>query len=155
MIYVTGDTHANIDIEKLNTTKFPQQKNLTKDDYLIICGDFGLCWDGSRREMWWQDWLTAKNFTTLWIDGNHENFDMLYQFPLKSGKLHRTFIIWTEVRFLPLTVEKSSVWAVLAQWTRRIARSIFHGGSRRCRQTRRWSVQFVLWSRTTGQLIML
>lgn len=43
MIYVTGDTHANIDIEKLNTTKFPQQKNLTKDDYLIICGDFGLC----------------------------------------------------------------------------------------------------------------
>lgn len=134
MIYVTGDTHANIDIEKLNTTKFPQQKNLTKDDYLIICGDFGLCWDGSRREMWWQDWLTAKNFTTLWIDGNHENFDMLYQ---------------------PLTVEKSSVWAVLAQWTRRIARSIFHGGSRRCRQTRRWSVQFVLWSRTTGQLIML
>lgn len=29
MIYVTGDTHANIDIEKLNTTKFPQQKNLT------------------------------------------------------------------------------------------------------------------------------
>lgn len=84
MIYVTGDTHANIDIEKLNTTKFPQQKNLTKDDYLIICGDFGLCWDGSRREMWWQDWLTAKNFTTLWIDGNHENFDMLYQFPLED-----------------------------------------------------------------------
>ena len=84
MIYVTGDTHANIDIEKLNTTKFPQQKNLTKDDYLIICGDFGLCWDGSRREMWWQDWLTAKNFTTLWIDGNHENFDMLYEFPLED-----------------------------------------------------------------------
>ena len=82
MIYVTGDTHANIDIAKLNTTKFPQQKELTKNDFVIICGDFGLCWDGSHREMWWQDWLTAKNFTTLWIDGNHENFDMLYQFPL-------------------------------------------------------------------------
>lgn len=82
MIYVTGDTHANIDIAKLNTTKFPQQKGLTKNDFVIICGDFGLCWDGSHREMWWQDWLTAKNFTTLWIDGNHENFDMLYQFPL-------------------------------------------------------------------------
>lgn len=82
MIYVTGDTHANIDIAKLNTTKFPHQKELTKNDFVIICGDFGLCWDGSHREMWWQDWLTAKNFTTLWIDGNHENFDMLYQFPL-------------------------------------------------------------------------
>ena len=68
MIYVTGDTHANIDIAKLNTTKFPQQKELTKNDFVIICGDFGLCWDGSHREMWWQDWLTAKNFTTLWID---------------------------------------------------------------------------------------
>ena len=31
MIYVTGDTHANIDIAKLNTTKFPQQKELTKN----------------------------------------------------------------------------------------------------------------------------
>lgn len=68
MIYVTGDTHANIDIAKLNTTRFPQQKELTKNDFVIICGDFGLCWDGSHREMWWQDWLTAKNFTTLWID---------------------------------------------------------------------------------------
>lgn len=39
MIYVTGDTHANIDIAKLNTTKFPQQKELTKNDFVIICGD--------------------------------------------------------------------------------------------------------------------
>lgn len=82
MIYVTGDTHANIDISKLNMDKFPQQKGLTKNDYLIICGDFGLVWDGSRREMWWQDWLSDKNFTTLWVDGNHENFDILYEFPL-------------------------------------------------------------------------
>ena len=84
MIYVTGDTHANIDIGKLSTKKFPQQKNMTKDDFLIVCGDFGLVWDGSAREMWWQDWLTAKNFTTLWIDGNHENFDILREFPLQD-----------------------------------------------------------------------
>lgn len=48
MIYVTGDTHADIDIGKLSTSKFPQQKSLTKNDYLIVCGDFGLVWDGSR-----------------------------------------------------------------------------------------------------------
>lgn len=82
MIYVTGDTHANIDIGKLSTKRFPQQKGLTKDDYLIICGDFGLVWDGSAREVWWQDWLSVKKFTTLWVDGNHENFDILYEFPL-------------------------------------------------------------------------
>lgn len=82
MIYVTGDTHANIDIGKLNTKRFPQQLDLTKKDYLVICGDFGLVWDGSAREMYWQDWLSNKNFTTLWVDGNHENFDILYQFAL-------------------------------------------------------------------------
>lgn len=82
MIYVTGDTHGDIDIGKLSRKRFPQQINLTKDDYLIICGDFGLVWDGSNREIWWQEWLSAKKFTTLWVDGNHENFDTLYEFPL-------------------------------------------------------------------------
>lgn len=46
MIYVTGDIHADIDIGKLSMDKFPQQRDLSKSDYLIICGDFGLVWDG-------------------------------------------------------------------------------------------------------------
>lgn len=82
MIYVTGDTHADLDIGKLSTRVFTQQKDLTKDDYLIICGDFGLVWDNTPREVYWQNWLSSKNFTTLWIDGNHENFDYLRTFPL-------------------------------------------------------------------------
>ena len=41
-----------------------------------------MVWDGSAREIYWQDWLAKKSFTTLWIDGNHENFDILYEFPL-------------------------------------------------------------------------
>ena len=82
MIFVTGDTHANLDIGKLSTRRFPEQKELTKEDFLIVCGDFGLVWDGSAREIYWQDWLSDKNFTTLWIDGNHENFDILYELPL-------------------------------------------------------------------------
>jgi predicted phosphodiesterase len=41
MIYITGDTHGSHDISKLNTTNFPQQKQLDKEDYLIITGDFG------------------------------------------------------------------------------------------------------------------
>lgn len=77
MIYLTGDTHANLDIGKLNTKNFPQQKDLTKNDFLIICGDFGLVWDGSAREIYWQDWLSSRNYTTLFVDGNHENFDIL------------------------------------------------------------------------------
>ena len=41
MIYVTGDTHGDIDYKKLLTLK---EKNLSYDDYLIICGDAGICW---------------------------------------------------------------------------------------------------------------
>ena len=39
-IYVTGDIHAKP--EGLSGNIFIRGKELTKDDYVIICGDFGL-----------------------------------------------------------------------------------------------------------------
>ena len=90
--FVTGDTHGSHDIRKLNMKHFPQQNNLTKDDFLIVCGDFGLVWDGTNEEKYWQEWLGEKSFTTLFIDGNHENFNMLEQYPVEiwnGGKIHR------------------------------------------------------------------
>lgn len=54
---------------------------MTKNDYVIICGDFGGVWDGSNEEKYWTKWLKSKNFTTLFIDGNHENFETLYNLP--------------------------------------------------------------------------
>lgn len=75
MIYVTGDTHADW-MSRLNTKAFPEQKEMTKDDYVIILGDFGI-WDNSKREKYNLDWLEKKNFTTLFLDGNHENYDIL------------------------------------------------------------------------------
>ena len=41
MIFITGDTHGEIDYKKLLSLK---EKNLSNDDYLIICGDAGICW---------------------------------------------------------------------------------------------------------------
>lgn len=29
------------------------------------------------------DWLDGKAFTTLFVDGNHENFDRLYAYPVE------------------------------------------------------------------------
>lgn len=93
MIYITGDTHIPIDIKKLNTKNFSVQKNLTRKDYLIICGDFGGIWDGGKQDKYWLDWLNRKNFTILFVDGNHENFDMLNNdFEVVSflgGKVHK------------------------------------------------------------------
>ena len=67
MIYVTGDTHG-YEFSKLNTENFPIQKQMTKDDYVIICGDFGLIWDNSSESQYWLKWLTNKPFKTLFID---------------------------------------------------------------------------------------
>lgn len=95
MIYLTGDLHGTYDIKKLNNANFPDQKEMCKDDYLIILGDFGLIWnvDGeSNEETYWLDWLQEKKFTTLFIDGNHENFDRLNSYPVEEwhgGKIHR------------------------------------------------------------------
>ena len=92
MIYITGDTHIPIDIAKLSSKRFPQQKNMTEDDYLIICGDFGGVWDASNQEKYYIKWFESKNFTTLFVDGNHENFDMLNKLPIVDfcgGKAHK------------------------------------------------------------------
>lgn len=74
-IYITGDCHASF--YKFSTDRFPEQKELTRDDVVIICGDFGGVWRDTSDERHWLKWLNEKNFTTLFVDGNHENFDRL------------------------------------------------------------------------------
>lgn len=86
MIYLTGDTHIPYDIGKLSLEAFPEQKQLSRSDYVIVLGDFGLLW---RRHDVYETWLrdlSQRNFTLLWLDGNHENFDWLARFP--SSKWH-------------------------------------------------------------------
>ena len=75
MIYITGDVHA--DFSKFSTKRFPEQKHITKKDFVIVCGDFGI-WEDNSSERYWLDWLEKKNFTILFVDGNHSNFDRLY-----------------------------------------------------------------------------
>lgn len=91
MIYVTGDCHA--EFRKFSTENFPEQKEMTRDDYVIVCGDFGI-WHDTPEEEYWLDWLSKKPFTLLFVDGNHENFDRLYgdEFPIvefHGGRAHQ------------------------------------------------------------------
>jgi hypothetical protein len=92
MIYITGDTHA--DFKRFANKAFPRQKELTKNDYVIICGDFGGIWDRvgeSEHEKHVLDEFEERNFTLLFVDGNHENFERLYSYPVKEwhgGKVH-------------------------------------------------------------------
>ena len=93
MIYITGDTHS--DFSRFTKENFPIQSEMTKDDYVIICGDFGGVWtfeEESSREKEALDWLNNKNFKTLFVDGNHENYTRLYNYPVEEwhcGKVHK------------------------------------------------------------------
>lgn len=93
MIYVTGDCHA--DFTRFNTKIFPEQYEMTKDDYVIICGDFGGVWnrfEENKYEKHWMDWLEDRPFATLFCEGNHENFDRLYSYPVEKwngGNVHK------------------------------------------------------------------
>lgn len=123
MIFITGDTHGPNPIglhsvdgfgRRFNKENFPEQREMTRDDFIIICGDFGGVWNydsryditrsafkdkicldygESKEEKYWMDWLSKKNFTLLFCDGNHENFDCLYRaYPevdFHGGKAHQ------------------------------------------------------------------
>lgn len=91
-IFVTGDTHGDYDIGKVSTRRWPLQKELCKKDYLIILGDAGIVWNNSHKDRYIQKWWQDKTFTTLFVDGNHENHDALAQYPVEiwnGGKIHR------------------------------------------------------------------
>lgn len=52
MILITGDIHGSIDISKLSNRKNPIFKQMTKEDHVIICGDFGLVWNNDKQDLW-------------------------------------------------------------------------------------------------------
>ena len=82
-IYFFGDTHNNIDIDKIFLPQY------STDDFIIVCGDFGVLWDYkynnihfSKKEKRLIKRIETLPCTLLFVDGNHENFHRLAQ--LKS-----------------------------------------------------------------------
>ena len=89
MLFITGDTHGRNDILKLRQNN--TLSSLNKEDYLIIAGDFGGVWDGNWQDRIVQNFYDEQPYTTLFVDGNHENFDLLNQYPVENwngGKVH-------------------------------------------------------------------
>ena len=87
MLYVTGDIHA--DIRRL---KGRAAKQLKKGDILLVCGDFGFLWDGSPKELRLLDWLGKRPYQILFVEGTHDNIDLLSGYPeetLYGGQVRR------------------------------------------------------------------
>lgn len=77
MIYVTGDTHGELHRGKLEADHWPEGRGLTRDDYVLVCGDFGGVFGPRERDERILDWWESQPWTTLFVDGNHENHDAL------------------------------------------------------------------------------
>ena len=71
-IFLTGDTHS--DVSRILRLDMPE---LTKEDYVIILGDFGVIWRNDIMMKAVLKQLSEKNFTVCFVDGNHENFNMI------------------------------------------------------------------------------
>lgn len=83
MIYITGDTHG--DFRRLSNKN--QKKNeihIGMGDYVIICGDMGLCWAKDKEFEWNCEWFAQTKFTTLFVPGNHDNYDIIAEYPLEE-----------------------------------------------------------------------
>ena len=105
MIYLTGDIHGGLrrfSAEGMAEFSLPP---LTAEDYVIVCGDFGIPWgrypyqDGAVLQGQPISWRDAKDLkrlvklkaTFLFVDGNHENFDLLESFDEQvwhGGRVH-------------------------------------------------------------------
>ena len=88
-IFVCGDTHGTLDVGKLESLR--TKNNLCYDDYLIVCGDCGIIWskDTLKKHI---NYFERMKCNVLFIDGNHENFDMLNEYPVEywnGGKIHK------------------------------------------------------------------
>lgn len=87
MIYITGDMHG--DENRLFDRNW---RKLKAGDVLIICGDFGFLWDGSKNEKDVIDYLGSRKYTVAFLDGTHENFDLINRCRVtcwKGGCVHR------------------------------------------------------------------
>lgn len=88
MIYITGDTHGDI-----SCFKNSKLSKLGEKDILIICGDFGFIWDPEDpTEKKNLEWLKKRKYTICFVDGAHENFDILNSYTpyrWKGGNAHK------------------------------------------------------------------
>ena len=84
-IYFTGDTHG--DISRFSYRHFPESRDFTSEDVMIICGDAGYIWEypdfkDAKRDKYALKWLSTKPYTFLCVCGNHENFNVIEEMPI-------------------------------------------------------------------------
>ena len=78
--YITGDCHQRFD----KIYNFIYKMNLTENDNIIVLGDMGLFWRYDKQDAdmiidFYEDQFKCNLY---FIDGNHENFNLLKHIPI-------------------------------------------------------------------------
>ena len=81
-VFVTGDVHGNIDIHKFNSQNFDIGNFLNKEDIVIVTGDAGFVLYDNYKDEKIIGYIEKKPWTTVYVDGNHENFNALKKYPI-------------------------------------------------------------------------
>ncbi len=91
MLFFTGDFHGEY-------ARYDYIPMLTDGDYLVICGDYGFLFYPPADTVAYVEQQHQLNelenlpYMTLFVDGNHENFDLIESYPVEmwnGGKIHR------------------------------------------------------------------
>lgn len=98
MIYCCADIHGSLDIKKIEL--WEEEVCPSRNDYLIILGDWGAIWYGN----WWDEPMIAywdeKPYRVLFIDGNHENHKALDTYPIVHWNGGRAHLIGSNILHL-------------------------------------------------------
>ena len=88
MIFLIGDTHGTIDFTSFMSLRSKARDGRIKTnpntDYVVVLGDWGVIWSNNsddREEHKLLNMWDNCPWTTLIVDGNHENFSRLFAFP--------------------------------------------------------------------------
>jgi predicted phosphohydrolase len=124
-IFVTGDTHgfynaqmkARFMPESINVLAEKLGRDITRGDYMIIAGDVGLIWFNEANDMEnaMLDWVESLPWTTLFIDGNHENLTRMRALPetdMFGGKVSvlSEHVIYLRQRGQVYEIDGQKIW---------------------------------------------
>ena len=142
-IFITGDTHG--DFRRFRPDIFYEQEHMTKEDLVLVCGDFGGIWHGDPRDDAGLDWLEDRPYTTThgmmqdWTGwrtghtllhlclGTTKTMTLTKTTPKKNGMVDRSrgyvppFCTSCEVRYMSSMAGSFLPWAALPPMISRTA----------------------------------
>lgn len=96
-LFVTGDVHGDAYFDKMSD---PELLGLTKSDYVLVCGDLEVVRADPEERAFCIKRLEEMPYSTLFIDGNHEELDLIASYPEETWRGGRVRRISESIRYL-------------------------------------------------------